>query len=423
MKLHWKIILSMILGVMVGFFYYNLFNKSICSSDTMLNGYSYLYDIIVLLGDIFIRLLKMVIVPLVLTSIIIGISSIKDQGKVGRLGLKTFLYYISTSLIAILIGLVLANTIQPGSGATEIANTEAYDISQLDSSSSILDILKRMIPENPIAAFANGDMLSIIFFAVFFGIVLNLVSSKYSSSIRNGIESIYNVIIKMTQIIIACAPIGVFGLMVKAVSNSGLSIFKDLGLYAATIASGLSIHLFIILPLILIIFVKVNPLKHFRAMASAMVTAFSTSSSSATLPITMKCVRDNVKVSNQTSSFVLPMGSTINMDGTALYECVGVLFIAQALGIDLDAGQQFIVVITALLASIGAAGIPSAGLVMLFIVTDAVGLQSDAVAIWVGSMLAIDRPLDMFRTMVNISSDSVGAAVIAKSEGEKLYSD
>ena len=423
MKLHWKIILSMILGVMVGFFYHNLFNEYICSSGTMFNGYSYLYDIIVLLGDIFIRLLKMVIVPLVLTSIIIGISSIKDQGKLGRLGFKTFLYYISTSLIAILIGLALANTIQPGSGATEIANTEAYDISQIDSSSSILDILKRMIPENPITAFANGDMLSIIFFAVFFGIVLNLVSPKYSSSIRNGIESIYNVIIKMTQIIIACAPIGVFGLMVKAVSNSGLSIFKDLGLYAATIASGLSIHLFIILPLILIIFVKVNPLKHFRAMASAMVTAFSTSSSSATLPVTMKCVRDNVKVSNQTSSFVLPMGSTINMDGTALYECVGVLFIAQALGIDLDAGQQFIVVITALLASIGAAGIPSAGLVMLFIVTDAVGLQSDAVAIWVGSMLAIDRPLDMFRTMVNISSDSVGAAVIAKSEGEKLYSD
>jgi len=231
------------------------------------------------------------------------------------------------------------------------------------------------------------------------------------------------VIIKMTQLIIACAPIGVFGLMVKAVSNSGLSIFQDLGLYVITITSGLSIHLFIILPLILIIFVRINPLKHLKAMASAMVTAFSTSSSSATLPVTMKCIKDNVKVSNQTSSFVLPMGSTINMDGTALYECVGVLFIAQALGIPLDASQQFIVVITALLASIGAAGIPSAGLVMLFIVTDAVGLKSDAVAIWVGSMLAIDRPLDMFRTMVNVSSDSVGAAVIAKSEGEKLYSD
>ena len=188
-----------------------------------------------------------------------------------------------------------------------------------------------------------------------------------------------------------------------------------------TIACGLSIHLFIVLPLILIFYVRINPIQHFRAMASAMVTAFSTSSSNATLPVTMKCVNENVKASNEVTSFVIPMGATINMDGTALYECAGVLFIAQALGTPLDASQQFIVVITALLASVGAAGIPSAGLVMLFIVTDAVGLQSDAVALWVGSMLAIDRPLDMFRTIVNISSDSVGAAVIAKSEGEDLY--
>jgi len=194
-----------------------------------------------------------------------------------------------------------------------------------------------------------------------------------------------------------------------------------LGMYALTIACGLSIHLFIVLPLILLLVVKVNPLNHFRSMASAMVTAFSTSSSSATLPVTMKCAKENVKASNEVTSFVLPMGATINMDGTALYECAGVLFIAQALGIDLNASQQFIVVITALLASIGAAGIPSAGLVMLFIVTNAVGLNSDSVALWVGSMLAIDRPLDMFRTMVNITSDSVGVAVIAKSEGEKLY--
>ncbi len=412
MKLHWKIIISMIVGVGVGF----LFHSSGYQDNTF-------YNLIILLGDLFIRLLKMVIVPLVFTSIIIGVSSIKDRTKIGRLGFKTFLYYISTSLIAILIGLFLANTIQPGIGASTISSAGAYDTSQLSSSSSMLDILKRMIPTNPISAFANGDMLAIIFFAVFFGITLSFVDSKKSSPIIKVIESIYSVVIRMTQIIISLAPIGVFGLMVKAVSNSGLDIFKDLGWYAATIASGLSIHLFIVLPIILIFLVRVNPLEHFRAMAPAMVTAFSTSSSSATLPVTMKCVRDNVKVSNGTTSFVLPMGSTINMDGTALYECAGVLFIAQALGIPLDAGQQFIVVFTALLASIGAAGIPSAGLVMLFTVTEAVGLQSDAVAVWVGSMLAIDRPLDMFRTMVNISSDSVGAAVIAKSEGEKLYSE
>ena len=411
MKLHWKILIAMGLGVIVGF----LYNDSLTQDNTF-------YDLIILLGDIFIRLLKMVIVPLVLTSIIIGISSINDRAKIGRMGLKTLIYYISTSLIAILIGLSLVNTIKPGEGANPISGVEAYDASQLQSN-SIIDIFKRMVPENPIAALASGDMLSIIFFAIFFGLMLNFVDTKYSKPVLGLVNSIYRIILKMTQIILKTAPIGVFGLIVKAVSTSGLSIFKELGLYAITLISGLSIHLFIVIPLILILIVKVNPIKHFKAISSAMVTAFSTSSSSATLPVTMKCVRDNVKVSNETSSFVLPMGATINMDGTALYECVGVLFIAQAIGIPLDASQQFVVVITALLASIGAAGIPSAGTVMLFIVTEAVGLQSDVVAVWVGSMLAIDRPLDMFRTMVNVSSDSVGAAVIAKSEGEKLYSD
>ena len=411
MKLHWKILIAMGLGVIVGF----LYNNSLSQDNTF-------YDLIILLGDIFIRLLKMVIVPLVLTSIIIGISSINDRSKIGRMGLKTLIYYISTSLIAILIGLSLVNTIKPGEGATPISGVEAYDQSQLQSD-SIINIFKRMVPENPIAALASGDMLSIIFFAIFFGLMLNFVDTKYSKPVLGLVNSIYRIILKMTQIILKTAPIGVFGLIVKAVSTSGLSIFKELGLYAITLISGLSIHLFIVIPLILILIVKVNPIKHFKAISSAMITAFSTSSSSATLPVTMKCVRDNVKVSSEASSFVLPMGATINMDGTALYECVGVLFIAQAIGIPLDASQQFVVVITALLASIGAAGIPSAGTVMLFIVTEAVGLQSDVVAVWVGSMLAIDRPLDMFRTMVNVSSDSVGAAVIAKSEGEKLYSD
>lgn len=409
LKLHWQIIICMVLGTFMGVYFNN----------TGVN--SFIYTLIVLLGDVFIRLLKMVIVPLIFTSIVIGVCSVKSRAKIGRLGFKTFLYYVSTSLVAILIGLFLANTIQPGIGATTIESIEAFDTNKLTSSTSILDILKRMIPINPFKAFADGDMLGTIFFALFFGITLGSINPKGSSSVLEFIKALYKVIMKMTQIVIMLAPIGVFGLITKAVSNMGLSIFKELGLYALTIATGLTIHLFIVLPLILFIFVRVNPVIHFRAIASAMVTAFSTSSSSATLPVTMDCVKDKVKASDEVTSFVLPMGATINMDGTALYECAGVLFIAQALGIPLDASQQFIVVITALLASIGAAGIPSAGLVMLFIVTDAVGLSSDAVAIWVGSMLAIDRPLDMFRTMVNISSDSVGVAVIAKSEGEKLY--
>ena len=410
LQLHWQIIICMILGTILGTYYNQI---------DFINNQS--YTLIVLLGDIFVRLLNMVIVPLIFASIIIGISSIKDQSKIGRLGLKTFIYYMCTSLFAILIGLTLANVIQPGVGAVTIDQVGAYDTSKLSTSNSILDILKRMIPTNPIGALAKGDILGVIFFALFFGVMMNFSPSDSRSTIKKIIKSIYDIILKMTQAIIKCAPIGVLGLMTKTVSNTGLSIFKELGMYALTIGLGLSIHLFIVLPLILFVFVRVNPIIHFKSMATAMVTAFSTSSSSATLPVTMKCVNENVKASNETTSFVLPMGATINMDGTALYECAGVLFIAQALGIQLDASQQFIVVITALLASVGAAGIPSAGLVMLFIVTDAVGLKSDAVALWVGSMLAIDRPLDMFRTMVNITSDSVGAAVIAKSEGEKLY--
>ena len=410
-NLHWQVLISMILGCIIGLVF-----KSIPSNIVL----DFLYQIITLCGVLFIRLLKMIMVPLILTSIIIGVSSIKSGKKVGRLGVKTFLYYLSTSLIAIIIGLSLSNIMQPGLGATIVENT-SFDPSEIQTSTSTTDILIRMIPTNPIKALASGDMLGIIFFAIFFGFALNMIDSKKASSLKNGIDAIFQVIMKITKIIIKLSPIGVFGLMTKVVYTSGFDIFVNLAKYMMTIALGLSIHLFIVLPLIIIIFIKANPLDHFRAIASAMLTAFSTSSSNATLPVTIKCVRDNVKASNEVTSFVLPMGATINMDGTALYECAGVLFISQVLGVDLSFNQQMIVVITALLASIGAAGIPSAGLVMIFIVTSAVGLNDPQVGIIIGAMLAIDRPLDMFRTMVNISSDSVGAAVIAKSEGEKLY--
>ena len=420
--LHWQVILCMLIGALFGYLlnphsvYLNLSASEIPDQYAAVNIF---YESIIFLGVIFMRLLKMIIIPLIFTSIILGISSISSRKKIGRLGVKTFIYYISTSLIAICIGLTLANIIRPGDGAVSVA--DVYDNSELSTSGSLLDIIERMIPTNIFDSFASGNILSIIFFAIVFGLAMNYVKSEYSDKLKGAISSIYEVVLRITEFVIKCAPLGVLGLMTKMVTNLGFESVQKLGWYFLTIALGLSIHFFIVLPLILFVFVKVNPLIHYKAMSNAMLTAFSTSSSSATLPVTMKCINNKVKVSNQTSSFVLPMGATINMDGTALYECAGVLFIAQALGIPLDAGQQFIVVITALLASIGAAGIPSAGLVMLFIVTDAVGLQSDAVAIWVGSMLAIDRPLDMFRTMVNITSDSVGAAVIAKSEGEKLY--
>ena len=407
-KLHWQVLICMVLGCLLG-----LFLKNVIFIGALYKG-------ITILGVLFIRLLKMVMVPLIFSSIILGVSSIGSGRKVGRIGLKTLLYYVCTSLFAILTGLFLSNMLKPGVGAQIIQNS-SFDPTKISPPSSTLDILIRMIPTNPFSALANGDMLGIIFFAIFFGVVLNMIDKKQSDTIKSFIDAFFKVIMRITEIIIKCAPIGVLGLMTKTVYTSGLDIFINLAKYMGTIALGLSIHLFITLPIIMILFIKINPIKHFKAMGSAMLTAFSTSSSNATLPVTIKCVRQNAKVSNEISSFVLPIGATINMDGTALYECAGVLFISQVLGVTLGIEQQMIVVVTALLASIGAAGIPSAGLVMIFIVTSAVGLNDPQVGVIIGAMLAIDRPLDMFRTMVNVTSDSVGAAVIAKSEGESLY--
>ena len=225
---------------------------------------------------------------------------------------------------------------------------------------------------------------------------------------------------KLTTAVIRLLPIGVFALLARAVGQMGLEVFQQVGAYMVTIAIGLSVHILIVLPLLLFLFTRKNPLHHYRAMGSALAMAFSTSSSGATLPMTMKCVQEQAGVSNKVTSFVLPMGATINMDGTALYECAGALFIAQALGVDVPLATQGAIVLTALLASIGAAAIPSAGLVMIFIVLEAINLNTPAAYALAGLMLAVDRPLDMFRTMVNVTSDSVGAAVIAHSEGERL---
>lgn len=399
LKLHWQILIAMVLGV--------IFALSLGERSALVAP----------LGDIFIRLLKMVIVPLILTSIISGVASVGNAKNLGRLGLKTIGYYVMTSFLAILVGLTLVNMLSPGSG---VNITPAKDVSfeDLNKPDSLSDIFIRMIPDNPVGAAAEGDILGIIFFAIVFGAVLTKLPERYSGILIPFIDSFFHAMMKLTGYIIKLAPIGVFGLIVNAINATGFELFRAVGKYILTIALGLSIHFLIILPLIIWLFTRRNPVEHFRNMANALVTAFSTSSSSVTLPVTMDCVESNAGVSNKISSFVLPMGATINMDGTALYECAGVLFIAQVMGVDLSISQQLVVVVTALLASIGAAGIPSAGLVMIFIVLGAVGLQGPTVAMIVGTMLAVDRPLDMYRTMVNIFSDSVGALVIANSEGE-----
>ena len=412
LKLHWQILIAMGVGVVFGLIFQSVYHGE---------PTGWFYGLITSLGTIFIRLLKMVIVPLIFSSIVTGVSGISDGKSLGRLGGKTFLYYITTSLCAILIGLTLTNIIRPGDGVS-LAATSAFDPSSIEKPGSPAGILVRMIPLNPVQAASSGDMLGIIFFAIFLGVIITKIKPQYRDTLRNFFEAIFEAIMKLTEAIIKLAPLGVLGLITKAVATSGFDLFAAVGIYMATIVIGLSIHFLIVLPSLFFLLTRINPVHHYRAMASAMATAFSTSSSNATLPVTMRSIEENAGVSNRISSFVLPMGATINMDGTALYECAGVLFIAQVLGIDLSFSQQFIVVLTALLASIGAAGIPSAGLVMIFIVTQAVGFKDTDVAMIIGTMLAVDRPLDMFRTMVNVTSDSVGTAIIAKSEGEtNLY--
>ena len=425
-QLHWQIFISMILGLIVGYIfsikYITLpFTNIVITLPSLLNIDSSLYSLFITFGIIFIKLLKMITIPLIFTSILTGITSISSFNKLGRIGIKTISYYLLTSLFAIIIGLGLTNALKPGNSYIHSETTKVYDYTNLNTPDSTLDIFVRMIPTNPISAAANGDMLSIIFFTILLGIAITRLPIDHKKNLTTFFESLFQAVMKLTQMIIKLSPIGVFGLIVKTVSTSNIELFYSIGKYMLTIAIGLSIHIFIILPILFFLITGINPLKHFKAMSSAMATAFSTSSSSSTLPVTIKCVNENVKASKEVSGFVLPMGATINMDGTALYECAGVIFISQILGVELTISQQIIVVITALLASIGAAGIPSAGLVMIFIVTQAVGFSNEDVALIIGAMLAVDRPLDMFRTMVNVTSDSIGTAIIAHSEGEELY--
>jgi len=405
LKLHWQVLIAMAAGIAFAFIFGE---KSL---------------IVAPLGTLFMRLLKMIIIPLVMFSITSGVANLGSTKSLGRIGLKTFGYYFLTSIAAILIGLFLTNLINPGMGVTLPESSVAFDTSSLNTPNSPLDIFVRMIPVNPIRAMVNGDMLAVIFWSIVFGSALISLPERPKSTLVNFFNAGFEAMMILTGGIIKLLPIGVFGLITKAVATTGFDLFKAVGLYMATIATGLTIHMFLVLPLIFYLFTRINPIKHYKAIAPAMAAAFSTSSSGATLPVTMECVEKNAGVSNKTTSFIVPLGATINMDGTALYECAGVLFISQVLGFDLSISQQFIIVITAFLASVGAAAIPSAGLVMIFIVLEAVGLGNHpGAALIVGTMLAVDRPLDMYRTMVNITSDSIGAVVVAKSEGESnLY--
>ena len=401
LKLHWQILIGLVLGILLA-----LVSKSAGFEKFVIENVS-------ILGVIFLRALRMVIVPLIVSSIISGVTSIGNAENFGWMSLKTFSYYITTSLLAILTGLFLVNLIQPGVGAS--LNLEMVPENLQANVEKLGDTLLGIIPLNPLAVMVEGKILPTIFFSLLFGFFITKAPNPYKSQLTDLFHGVFEVMMKLTHFIIRFTPLGVFAIVAKKVAETGLDVFIPLGGYMLTVIGALAIHALVTLPLLLWIVGRISPIALFKAMSAALLTAFSTSSSSATLPLTIDSIENNAGASNRVSSFVLPLGATINMDGTALYECVAAIFIAQVYGIELHFTQQFIVVLTALLASIGAAGIPMAGLVMMAIILNAVGLPLEGL----GLILAVDRILDMMRTSVNVWSDSCGTVIIAKTEGEK----
>ncbi len=438
MKAHWQILAGLLAAVLLG----TALNIALPEDPAGIPGWvAGLVHTCGFIGDLFLNALKMVIVPLITASIITGVAGLGRVEGFARLGLKTVVYFTGSSLIAILIGLLLVNTLKPGlkggapsASIAELIEAEAAELAaghdpkrQADLASAeerdagdALDVFRRMIPTNIVAnASDNSQMLGLIFFTILFGLAMTRLAGPLQDVLLTFFRAMNDVMILITRWIMLFAPLGVFALVLPQVAEVGLRrLFDTLLVYFLTVAFALSFHLLVVLPLLLRLVGRVNPLRHFAVMRTALLTAFSTSSSAATLPVTLRGLRE-AGVSNRVSSFVLPLGATVNMDGTALYECVAVIFIAQVLGIDLPFSQQFVVVALALLTSIGVAGIPSASLVAILIILGNVpAIPPSAVAPAVALLFAVDRPLDMFRTAVNVFSDSCGAVIIARTEGE-----
>lgn len=377
-------------------------------------------------GTIFINALKLIAIPLIIFSLIDGISNLTDVSKLSRIGGRTIVFYLATTVVAVTIGLVLVNVIKPGKFLTpekreELGNAYASDInSRITSAHEVKDdgplqILVDIVPENVFGAMSsNSNMLQIIFFAMLFGVAMILAKPDKIRPVKSFFDGANEVILKIVDLIMRFAPVGVFALLASL--NIDIQLMKALGVYSLNVVLGLALMVFMAYPLILKAFTKMPYLRFVKGILPAQVLAFSTSSSAATLPVTLDCAEKNLGISEEVSSFVLPLGATINMDGTSIHQGVSAVFIAQAFGLDLTLGQQLTILMTAVLSSIGAAAVPGAGIIMLIIVLEAVGLDPSGLAL----ILAVDRPLDMLRTVVNVTGDSTVATVIASSEGELL---
>jgi Na+/H+-dicarboxylate symporter len=421
MALHWKILIGMLLGVIFGFL--------------MLQiewGDAFIAAWIKPLGAIFVKLLKLIAVPLILASLIKGISDLKDISKFASIGLKTIVIYVLTTVVAISIGLTLVNIFNPGDGVSDATISKLTATYANNSSvqgkiaeagrqhdSGPLDFVVDMVPENAFSALSNNKlMLQVIFLSIFLGISLLLIGEKRAKPLKDVFDSLNDVVLKMVDLIMLTAPYAVFALLANVVVSSGdPELLYALLFYASVVVGGLLLMVCFYL-LVLAFVVKKNPFWFLKQISPAQLLAFSTSSSAATLPVTMERVEEHVGVDKEVSSFVLPVGATINMDGTSLYQAVAAVFIAQALNFDLTFADQLMIVLTALLASIGSAAVPGAGMVMLVIVLESVGFPSDKLAIGLSLIFAVDRPLDMCRTVINVTGDATVSTLIAKLEGK-----
>ena len=416
LPLHWKIIIGMFLGI--------LFGLGLSIYPT---GKIFISNFIKPFGTIFINLLKLIAIPLILASLIKGVSDLKDISKLSKMGGRTIITYMFTTIIAVIIGLVLVNLIKPGnsiSNETRQELIEAYssnteekrEAANKQKSSAPLQALEDIVPDNIFKSFtSNKNMLQVIFFALFFGIGMILLPEEKVSPVKEFIDSLNGIILKLIDLIMLSAPYGVFALLATLVVEApSLELFAALGLYSITLLVGLAMMILVYAIIVKLITGK-PPGEFFKGIAPAQLLAFSTSSSAATLPVTMECVEKNLGINKEVSSFVLPIGATINMDGTSLYQGVAAVFIAQAFGLDLDLSSQLGIILTATLASIGTAAVPSAGIVMLVIVLAQAGIPEAGLAL----IFAVDRPLDMCRTIVNVTGDAAVSSIVNKSLGNK----
>ncbi len=420
LPLHWQIIIGMTSGILFGL---------LMTSFSW--GATFVGDWIAPFGTIFIRLLKLIAIPLIFTSLVKGIADLKDISSFRHIGVRTILFYISTTVAAITIGLLMVNTIRPGSGVSpetieELTSTYAQDASLTSNIETAtqqqqgpLSFLVEMVPDNIFAAFGNNAlMLQVILFSILFGICMLLIEPKKAKPVSRLIDGLNEIVLKMVDLIMCIAPYAVFALLAQIIVSSGnVEILQKLLMYGLTVVIGLTLMIALYL-LIIYLTTGRSPRWFLGGMAPAQLLAFSTSSSAATLPVTMERVTDHLGVDNEVSSFVLPVGATINMDGTSLYQAVAAVFIAQALHFPLEFTDQLTIILTALLASIGSAAVPGAGMVMLVIVLESIGFPADKLAIGLALIFAIDRPLDMLRTVVNVTGDSMVSVVVAKSMGK-----